>query len=92
MILISGKGYSEISSTAIPIMEKLERDNWIFSVVYHNNNLLIGPRHKKRVSRYLAGGAGLVCHLVDSDSKEFIEGIKQNVPRRGEFNWDKYIK
>lgn len=76
------------------ILENLEHDNQVFTIVYYGGNFLITPRYHvlddgEPIPK-IGGGVGM--HMVGASmQEELIRRMEQFIPKRGEYAWEKYV-
>ncbi len=91
-LLIRADGGEAISEIAIPILERMERADQVFTLAYGHGHLLISPRFKDEVGdRMQKIGGGIPLHYFDTEGEEFVERVKRVVPMSGQYNWSDFI-
>ena len=83
----------EIAGFGSFVMERMERDDQVFTFAYHNGALFISPRDKEAVNdRRIQIGAGIPLHFSDTESPEFFDRVNRLVPMKGSYDWKKYVE
>ncbi len=91
-LMISAVAGKDLISTAAPLLEKMEREDEIFTLRYQGGQLLVSPRRQEKVNHQrIQVGGGIPIHVLDTEGPEFIERIKVYVPVKGEFKWERYF-
>lgn len=91
-LLICNEKGQEISFVATPILKKMEWQNQVFTLVYHQHKLFVSPRFSEKINdRRIQVGAGVPIHYLDIEEDEFLQRINKYVPMKGEFDWGKYL-
>jgi hypothetical protein len=73
------------------VLGKMERDNQVFTLAYRNGMLFISPRKNILDHKKISIGCGPHIHFYEKTTPEFIDNVQTHVPRRGEYDWKKYI-
>lgn len=91
-ICISGRP-ERIAEDGHHIVEKMERSNEVFTLLYINSSLFIGSRNSDRIGskRFCPGMAGTPVHYTETFATEYIREVELAVPKKGNFHWEKYI-
>lgn len=94
-LIIQNKNRESFVERACSALAKLEAGNQVFTMLYTGNkdsNLIISPRKKSEsIVQNLKCGGGLTFHSLDKLDGEYIGRIKEWVPMKGEYHWDKYF-
>jgi hypothetical protein len=93
-LVVSDEKPERIVETACPILERMERSNEVFTLIYLEPNLFIGSRNSERIGnqKLKKGMAGTPVHFVNYAGQEYIKEVELTVPKRGEFRWERYIR
>jgi hypothetical protein len=89
-VIIGSKG--EVADFASFVLERMERDDQVFTLAYYKGALFISPRNKDAVNdRRIQIGAGVPLHFFDTESQEFVDRVNRLVPMKGGYDWKKYV-
>ncbi len=90
-LIIEKKEGKPISDFAVPLLENMEKDNQIFTLIYYKGMLLVSPRKAENFDdKRQQVGACMPIHAADVPGKETDDVIAKYMPLRGEFPWEKY--
>ncbi len=91
-LLIQRENRRDVTSVAISLLEKMERDNQVFTLTYNRGQLFVSPRNREQVNnKRIQIGAGVPTHFSDTKGEEFLQRLDKFVPKRGEYSWEKYM-
>ena len=88
-LVVTSSGTATLSQIACLVLERMERDDQVFTLAYHNNHLLISPRLK--VDRRIQVGGGVAIHYLDTKGEEFLGRLNTFVPMKGTYDWARYV-
>lgn len=75
---------------AAGVLQRMEKANEVFTLVYHHNVLFISPRKNVSAGERIQLGAAVPVHFFgDVEGKQ--ETIEKYVPLKGEYNWKRFI-
>ena len=77
---------------ASQLLEKLERNNEVFTILYLDGRLGISPRNAgPAIDKRMNIAAGVALHQFDPTDDLVMENIFRHVPLAGGFNWSRYL-
>lgn len=90
-LVLSCEFKDALAETVSRVLGNLEKDNVIFTLFYHDGLFAISPRYEPSDHRRIQIGAGIHVHSFDSQSDKFFDDVAKYVPRKGDFNWNRYL-
>lgn len=76
--------------TVTNIVQKLEHDNQVFTMLYLKGNFFISPRQNV-VSHSIRIGSGSPIHWVKPHDSAYIAQLERYIPCKGTFPWERYV-
>jgi len=94
---ITGSDKLRLVQIGTDILEKMERADEIFTLIYHKGHLLITPRLKQKFGPGNPDGwtgSTVGAHGIEDPSKspEHLRRVNEYVAKVGEFNWSEYLE
>ncbi|MBN2459194.1 hypothetical protein JXB28_02825 [Candidatus Woesearchaeota archaeon] len=90
--LVITQDASGFSGMACNVINNLEKDNQVFTLLIYKDRIHISPRKNIHDHRRIQIGAEMQIHSLDDPNPgEAINRIKQYVPMQNEFNWQQYL-
>lgn len=89
-LLLREKELPDFAETVASIVQKLEYDSQVFTMLYLKGDFFISPRQGV-TSHSIRLGSGSPIHWVKPHDSAYIAQLEKHIPPKGTFPWERYV-